>query len=142
MIDLSIGEGADVLGAQIKGDVGLVATLAFPSVSIDSRTNQKGECFIAFEGERFNGHNFIDEALEKGASVVVLSQNSAVHSNWQDRLFLEVNDTEIALQALAHYVRRKWGKSLAAISGKIISKMIANENTNLDLEPYNSKRFS
>ncbi|MEE2822035.1 MAG: UDP-N-acetylmuramoyl-tripeptide--D-alanyl-D-alanine ligase [Acidobacteriota bacterium] len=119
MIDLSIGEVADVLGAQIKGDVGLVTTLAFPSVSIDSRTIQKGECFIAFEGERFNGHNFIDEALEKGASVVVLSQNSAVHSNWQDRLFLEVNDTEIALQALAHYVRRKWGKSLAAISGSV-----------------------
>ena len=95
MIDLSIGEVADVLGAQIKGDVGLVTTLAFPSVSIDSRTIQKGECFIAFEGERFNGHNFIDEALEKGASVVVLSQNSAVHSNWQDRLFLEVNDTDV-----------------------------------------------
>ena len=34
------------------------------------------------------------------------------------------------------------GWTLAAISGKIISKMIANENTNLDLEPYNSKRFS
>ena len=33
------------------------------------------------------------------------------------------------------------GWTLAAISGKIISKMIANENTNLDLEPYSSKRF-
>ena len=34
------------------------------------------------------------------------------------------------------------GWTLAAISGKIISKMIANENTNLDLEPYSSLRFS
>ena len=33
------------------------------------------------------------------------------------------------------------GWTLAAISGKIITKMIANENTNLDLEPYSSKRF-
>ena len=33
------------------------------------------------------------------------------------------------------------GWTLAAISGKIISKMIANENTNLNLEPYSSKRF-
>ena len=34
------------------------------------------------------------------------------------------------------------GWTLAAISGKIISKMISNENTNLDLEPYSSSRFS
>ena len=34
------------------------------------------------------------------------------------------------------------GWTLAAISGKIISKMISDENTNLDLEPYNPKRFS
>ncbi len=34
------------------------------------------------------------------------------------------------------------GWTLGAISGKLISKMIANENTNLDLQPYSSKRFS
>ena len=34
------------------------------------------------------------------------------------------------------------GWTLGAISGKIISKMIAEENTNLDLSPYNSLRFS
>ena len=34
------------------------------------------------------------------------------------------------------------GWTLGAISGKIIAKMIANENTNLDLEPYSSQRFS
>ena len=34
------------------------------------------------------------------------------------------------------------GWTLAAISGKIISKMISNENTNLDLKPYSSLRFS
>ena len=33
------------------------------------------------------------------------------------------------------------GWTLGAISGKIISTMIANENTNLNLEPYSSKRF-
>jgi len=33
------------------------------------------------------------------------------------------------------------GWTLGAISGKIISKMIANENTNLDLQPYSSNRF-
>ena len=34
------------------------------------------------------------------------------------------------------------GWTLGAVSGKIISKMIANENTNLNLEPYSSRRFS
>ena len=34
------------------------------------------------------------------------------------------------------------GWTLGAISGKIISKMISDENTNLNLEPYSSIRFS
>jgi len=119
LIDLSVAEVVDALGARIKGDATSVGGLAFPSVSIDSRSIRKGECFVAFEGKRFNGHDFVEEALKKGASTVIFSQDIARSDNWEDRLFLEVNDTEAALQTLAHYVRQGWGKSLIAISGSV-----------------------
>jgi len=63
LIDLSVAEVVDVLGARIMGDATSVGGLTFPSVSIDSRTIQRGECFVAFEGKRFNGHDFVEEAL-------------------------------------------------------------------------------
>lgn len=119
MIDLSVAEVADVLGAKIRGDATSLASLAFPSVSIDSRTIQEGECFVAFEGKRFNGHDFVEEALKKGASTIILSQDTAPPANWEDRLYLKVNDTQAALQTLAHYLRQRWGKSLIAISGSV-----------------------
>ena len=119
MIDLSVAEVVDVLGARIMGDATSVGGLTFPSVSIDSRTIQRGECFVAFEGKRFNGHDFVEEALMQGASTVILSRTIARSPNWEDRLFLEVNDTEAALQTLAHYVRQAWGKQLIAISGSV-----------------------
>ncbi|MEE8348544.1 MAG: UDP-N-acetylmuramoyl-tripeptide--D-alanyl-D-alanine ligase [Acidobacteriota bacterium] len=119
MINLSVAEVADVLGAKIDGARTLPASLAFPAVSIDSRTIRKGECFVAFGGKRFNGHEFVEEALEKGASTVILSQPPPCPENWEDRLFLKVSDTEAALQTLAHYLRQRWGKSLVAISGSV-----------------------
>ena len=119
MIDLSVAEVADALGARIRGDAGSLSGQAFPGVSIDSRTIRKGECFVAFEGKRFDGHEFVKEALKKGASTVILSRETARLADWEDRLFLEVNDTQAALQTLAHYVRQRWGKSLIAISGSV-----------------------
>ena len=115
------------------GDATSVADSAFPSVSIDSRTIEKGECFLAFEGKRFNGHDFVEEALEKGASTVILSREAAAPEDWGDRLFLEVGNTEAALQTLAHYVRKRWGRSLIAISGSV-GKTTTREFTTTLLE--------
>ncbi len=133
MIDLSVAEVADVLGARIIGDATSVADSVFPSVSIDSRTIQEGECFIAYEGKRFNGHDFVEEALEKGASTVILSGEAAAGQGRGDHLFLEVGNTEAALQTLAHYVRKRWGRSLIALSGSV-GKTTAREFTATLLE--------
>ena len=39
-------------------------------VSIDTRTIQKGDYFIPIKGQNFDGHDFIDEALKKGAHIL------------------------------------------------------------------------
>ena len=117
LIELSVAEVVDAIKACPKGDGPSYIRSPFPSVSIDSRTIRAGECFIAVAGQQFDGHDFVEEALKKGASTIIFSENSVDFSHWRDRAFLQVEDPEVALQALARHVRKRWGKPLLAISG-------------------------
>jgi UDP-N-acetylmuramoyl-tripeptide--D-alanyl-D-alanine ligase len=84
--------------------------------SIDSRTIRPGECFIAIRGRNFDGHQFISEALSKGASLLIANTNTGNH--WPSHSpILIVENTLLALQRLATHVRAKWGKRLVAITG-------------------------
>jgi UDP-N-acetylmuramoyl-tripeptide--D-alanyl-D-alanine ligase len=86
--------------------------------SIDSRTLQSGECFIAIRGRNFDGHQFISEALSGGASLIV-AQVEAKGAWSAEAPAIFVEDTLIALQQLANHARRKWGKKVIAITGSI-----------------------
>ena len=84
--------------------------------SIDSRTVGKGELFFAVKGERLDGHDFVDAALEKGAVAAVVRKNPGHRYSSTDRL-LVVDDTLVALQTLATAVRKVWGKPLVGVTG-------------------------
>jgi UDP-N-acetylmuramoyl-tripeptide--D-alanyl-D-alanine ligase len=84
--------------------------------SIDSRSIQVGELFFAVKGERLDGHDYVNSALEKGAVAAVISKDQMHRYSSQGRL-LPVEDTLIALQSLAAAVRRLWGKPLIGITG-------------------------
>jgi UDP-N-acetylmuramoyl-tripeptide--D-alanyl-D-alanine ligase len=84
--------------------------------SIDSRTVAKGELFFAVKGERFDGHDFVSAALEKGAAAAVVRQDQWHRYSWTTRV-LVVDDTLVALQALATAVRKLWGKPLVGVTG-------------------------
>lgn len=84
----------------------------FTGVSIDTRTLQPGDLYIAIQGERFNGHAFIDEAVNAGASVVL------VHEDIQTSVpQLRVGDTRAALGSLARYWARQFNTPLIAVTG-------------------------
>ena len=61
--------------------------------SIDSRTIEKGDAFIAIKGERVDGHQYINQVLEKGASLVVMDQDFAVEKLPKQTPLLRVADT-------------------------------------------------
>src|SRR5438270_4534729 len=84
--------------------------------SIDSRSIQVGELFFAVKGERLDGHDYVNSALEKGAVAAVVSKSEMHRYSSQVRL-LPVEDTLVALQNLAAAVRRVWGKPLIGITG-------------------------
>jgi len=86
--------------------------------SIDSRTIKPGEVFLAIRGPRHDGHRFVGEAFDRGAVAALVSEPLPAQGSGalNDRL-LRVADTFQALQALAGFARRTWGRRVVAITG-------------------------
>jgi UDP-N-acetylmuramoyl-tripeptide--D-alanyl-D-alanine ligase len=84
--------------------------------SIDTRTIRPGELFFSVKGERLDGHDYVSAALETGAVGAVV-QKSELHRYADKSRLLAVDDTLVALQALATAVRKLWGKPLVGITG-------------------------
>ncbi len=84
--------------------------------SIDSRTLAAGDLFFAIVAAR-DGHEFVDDAIAKGAAGVVVSRPVAQENRASKALVIEVADTTRALQDLARYVRRESGAQVVAITG-------------------------
>jgi UDP-N-acetylmuramoyl-tripeptide--D-alanyl-D-alanine ligase len=103
--------------AEFTGAVGnfeLDATVE--GYSIDSRTIKPGELFLAVKGERLDGHDYVEAALQNGALAAVIDRRRVARFADTSKL-LVVDDTLVALQALGAAVRRRWGKSLVAVTG-------------------------
>jgi UDP-N-acetylmuramoyl-tripeptide--D-alanyl-D-alanine ligase len=86
--------------------------------SIDSRTVQAGEVFFAVKGERLDGHDFVEQALGRGAIAAVVQKDELARYPKSAGL-LAVDDTLIALQTLATAVRKIWGKTAIGITGSM-----------------------
>jgi len=84
--------------------------------SIDSRTVGPGDLFFAVKGERLDGHDFVEQALGRGAVAAVMAKEQAPRFPVKTSL-LVVDDTLLALQALGAAVRRLWGKAVVGLTG-------------------------
>jgi UDP-N-acetylmuramoyl-tripeptide--D-alanyl-D-alanine ligase len=84
--------------------------------SIDSRTIRPGELFFAVKGEKMDGHDFVQQAIEKAAVAAVVSREKQAQFSSTLPL-IAVQDTLVALQTSATAVRRLWGKPLIAVTG-------------------------
>jgi UDP-N-acetylmuramoyl-tripeptide--D-alanyl-D-alanine ligase len=92
--------------------------------SIDSRTVQAGELFFAVQGERLDGHDFVEQALGRGAVAAVVQRNQAArypasYSGSGSGRLLAVDDTLVALQTLATAIRKIWGKTAIGVTGSM-----------------------
>ena len=107
-----------VNGTLIRGTDGQ----EFNGVSIDSRTVNEGALFVCIHGERFDGHDFIPEAVEKGVAGIMLSNPEKLSStmNMENALspfIIQVEDTLTALQELARFYREQSEIRVVGITG-------------------------
>jgi len=116
MIEISLAEALQLLQASLLGGK-LNGTIR--GVSTDSRTVKAGNLFVALCGARYDGHEFVGAAFERGASGAVVSRNVsvAVDSEGSNPAVLLVKDTLVSLQVLARAWRERVGFPVLAITG-------------------------
>lgn len=98
--------------------VGIPADWTASGVSTNSRDLQSGDLFFAIRGERFDGHDFVQDAFRNGASACVVCRSWYEHhpSNGSAR-YVIVDDSVKALQSLAARYRRSLDVSVVAVTG-------------------------
>ncbi|PSL05829.1 UDP-N-acetylmuramoyl-tripeptide--D-alanyl-D-alanine ligase [Cecembia rubra] len=84
-------------------------------VSTDTRKIEKGNIFFALKGPNFNANDFAAQALETGASLVVVDEDRVIPSG-DSRYFL-VDDVLLALQKLANHHRRQLTIPIIGLTG-------------------------
>lgn len=97
----------------------------FCGVCIDTRKITKNCLFVCIKGERFDAHQFAEEALEKGAAAVMVHENVDLSG-----AYIKVDDTSKALLALGGYYRSLFNIPVVALTGSV-GKTTTKEFTSL-----------
>ena len=104
---MKLSQVARTVGADFNG-----RDEEFELVSTDTRTLQPGTLFVALQGPRFNGNNFVEEARERGAVGALVTRTAEVKLP-----LILVDDTLTALAQLANYQRKKIQLPIIAVTG-------------------------
>src|SRR5262245_48493030 len=110
----SIDHVADALTALSPSNLPR-GSATFGRVWTDTRTIEPGDLFVALIGERFDAHDFLGEAISKGAAGIVVSRTEPAKGLGVP--VFEVEDTLIALGALATFRRRAWNNPVVGVVG-------------------------
>ncbi|MGA4848336.1 UDP-N-acetylmuramoyl-tripeptide--D-alanyl-D-alanine ligase [Streptomyces sp. G5(2025)] len=111
MIALSLAEIASVVGGQTY-DIPDPAVQVTGPVVRDSREVEPGSLFVAFVGERADGHDYAADVVAAGAAAVLASRPVGVPA-------IVVDDVQAALGALARHVVERLGATLVALTGSV-----------------------
>lgn len=88
-------------------------------ISIDTRTLQPGEAFFAIRGDKFDGHDFVNQAMKAGAGVAVVSESRLVALGHMRIPLLVVPDVLAALEKLGIASRARSRAQIVAVTGSV-----------------------
>ena len=87
-------------------------------INTDTRSLQSGEVFVALVGEKFDGHTFIEKAVQARASALILNQNFSGNLP-SDICQFYVENTRVAYQQIAHWWRQQYHIPVIGITGSV-----------------------
>ena len=96
--------------------------LEVENFSKDTRTIQKGDIYIGIKGEKFDGSNFWNQALDAGATAVLISNiqiSKEEKEKYKDKTIIQVEDTLEALYEIAKYKRSLYNIPVIAVTGSV-----------------------
>jgi len=127
--EMNVGDMARVCSGEL---VAGRAERTAVGISIDSRSIDAGNVFVALDGEQYDGHDFADTASAAGASVLVVARDKLDRVGEPSRsrsAVVAVSNTLHALHALARAHRRQFTIPLLAVTGSCgkttVKEMIA-----------------
>ena len=112
--------------------------LAHPSILTDTRKLQKDDLFFALKGPNFNGNQFAKQALDSGASYVIMDEPA----NFSDERLIITDNALNTLQQLAKYHREQFDIPFIAITGsngKTTTKELVHEVLSSTFITYTTK---
>ncbi|TGC20502.1 UDP-N-acetylmuramoyl-tripeptide--D-alanyl-D-alanine ligase [Escherichia sp. E2562] len=107
MISVTLSQLTDILNGELKG-----ADITLDAVTTDTRKLTPGCLFVALKGERFDAHDFANQAKAGGAGALLVSRPLDI-----DLPQLIVKDTRLAFGELAAWVRQQVPARVVALTG-------------------------
>ena len=118
MNPLTLQDLANILSATIAHPRDTSSSLICSGISTDSRTLRRGECFVALKGDRFDGHDHLEQAFAQGACCALVSTAFNIKDKTGQAL-LQVPNTTTALGTLARHFRQEADFRVIAIAGSV-----------------------
>ncbi|MEO0454278.1 MAG: UDP-N-acetylmuramoyl-tripeptide--D-alanyl-D-alanine ligase [Verrucomicrobiota bacterium] len=110
----SLQQVAEWAQAEVHGSC---SGLMVERVHTDSRSVREGDLFIALRGERFDGHAYLEQAIQSGAVGLMVASDYELDLESVQVPVLQVEDTLIGLQQVASQYRSSCGCKVVAITG-------------------------
>lgn len=107
---------------EIEGALGRApsrVTTPISGVSIDSRTVQPDDLFVAIKGENNDGHAFVTDALGKGAAAAIVSREYAETAGREDLKLIAVEEPLEAMNSLARTARTRTDARVVGVTGSV-----------------------
>lgn len=90
--------------------------MLYRNVTTDTRTVGEDDLFAALKGEKFDGHDFIEQAVSDGAAGVIVEDAARLYPDGDYTIFV-VKNTRKAYQDLALFHRRRFSIPVVAVTG-------------------------
>ena len=124
-------------------DIPIKKNIQIKDISIDSRTIKKDSLFIGINGENFNGNDYVDEAIHKGACLVIT--DSKKYKTSKNKNIIYVNNSISALKKITSNILKSFDGNVVGITGSngktTTTKIIANvlSKSSSTLKNYNNE---
>lgn len=120
MIEMNINQIATIMHGTAHGSATLSSSTEF---QFDSRSVRKGDVFLALKGDHADGHDFVDDAIKRGAALSIVTQ--PVHGS-----YVMVDDVLSGVAKLASYLRKELAElkvvGITGSQGKTTTKDMVN----------------